>query len=653
MRSRSARTATKSNAMQETRRASLRLNSYNAADRTFTAIAATETPVLRTDFIEGTYQSVLSMKPNAVRLQRLNSGRAPLLDSHRTGSARDQIGVIRSARVENKKLIIEGQLSSRDDLASIAADVEADVIQNVSVGLFIHDSTEAKDPRGVRVVTCTDWEPFEVSIVTVGADPEAHIRSLKGKPMPKARRRVENNDLAADELDRDQIREGDDLENDTDDVTTRGGLPAGVTRIVTTGQERALRSLAERANIDGAVITDCITRGLNETQCRSAMLDILASRSDRTAVDPTNIAIHGSAQAPTDLEDAISAAMYGRMTGKAQEGRAQEFMGRSLLEMGAALLEHRGERVSWRSRDRLAAQIMTQSAGHTTSDFPNLLASAGNRVLMDAYQAVQTPLKLIARRRDAADFRALSMLRLGEAPKLLEVTQSGEVKHGTRAEAKEGFSLKTFARIFGLSRQAIINDDLQAFADVNTAWGRAAADTEADQLVALLTANSGSGATMEDTKALYHTDHGNKAASGTVIDVTNLGLARKALREMKGLDGVTPISATPKHLLVGAAKETEAEKVLAELAAAAVSEANPFSGKLTLHVEPRLTGNAWRLFADPAAAPVLNIAYLNGQAGPIMETKDGWDVLGAEFRCILDFGCGVSDYRGTYLNTGA
>jgi hypothetical protein len=42
-----------------------------------------------------------------------------------------------------------------------------------------------------------------------------------------------------------------------------------------------------------------------------------------------------------------------------------------------------------------------------------------------------------------------------------------------------------------LSRQAVINDDLGAFADSNTAFGRAAAQTEADLLVALLTANSG------------------------------------------------------------------------------------------------------------------------------------------------------------------
>jgi hypothetical protein len=37
------------------------------------------------------------------------------------------------------------------------------------------------------------------------------------------------------------------------------------------------------------------------------------------------------------------------------------------------------------------------------------------------------------------------------------------VKRGTRAESNEAYRVRTFARIFGLTRQVIINDDLGAF----------------------------------------------------------------------------------------------------------------------------------------------------------------------------------------------
>ncbi len=99
-------------------------------------------------------------------------------------------------------------------------------------------------------------------------------------------------------------------------------------------------------------------------------------------------------------------------------------------------------------------------------------------------------------------------------------------------------------------------------------------------------------------------------------------------------------------------RKTEAEQALAAIAAAHVDDANPFSGKLTLHIEPRLTGNAWRLFADPMQVTSLVIAYLNGLAGPQLSVQEGWTTLGAEFRAVLDFGCWMEDWRGTYLNPG-
>src|SRR5262249_15145311 len=147
--------------------------------------------------------------------------------------------------------------------------------------------------------------------------------------------------------------------------------------------------------------------------------------------------------------------------------------------------------------------------------------------------------------------------------------------------------------------------DLNAFADFSTAAGRAAAETEADVLTALLTANSGTGVTMDDGNPLFHSSHGNVAASGTVIDVNGLAAARLAMRNQKGLDGTTPIHAVPRFLLVSPAKETQGEQVLASLTPAVVDEVNPFSGRLTLLVEPRLSSNRWYVFADPAQQPVI------------------------------------------------
>jgi hypothetical protein len=290
---------------------------------------------------------------------------------------------------------------------------------------------------------------------------------------------------------------------------------------------------------------------------------------------------------------------------------------------------------------------------HTTGDFATLLTSTGNRVLLAAFEAAPNPLRGLARRTTITDFRTKTTVKLSEWPKLAQVNEHGEVTHGTRGEAKESYALKTFGRIFSLSRNALINDDLGAFADFGRAAGRAAAETEADVLTALLTANSGAGVTLDDGQPLFHSTHGNLAGSGTVIDVAALAAARLAMRSQKGLDGQTPVNAVPTFLLVSPAKETQAEQLLATLAPAQTSNVNPFSGKLTLLVEPRLSGNGWYVFTDPAALPVLEYAYLSSAQGPQMASREGWDVLGVEFRVVLDFGAGVVDHRGAYRNAGA
>jgi HK97 family phage prohead protease len=627
-----------------TRRVELRSNSFNPATRTFSAVAATTSPVRRRGW-DGTYSEVLAITPRGVRLDRLRSGRAPLLDSHRAGSVADQIGVITDARIENGQLIVDGQLSARDDdrMKQIEADLAAGIIRNVSVGYVVYASKESRGDDGQITITRTDWEPAEVSLVSIPADPNAHVRSLTEenhmpKPLP-----TDNNDRAID----------------ADDEAPEATLHEK-RRTMSDREVRDALRIASRARLDAAFVQERIDAGATLADIRTLAFDHMAAESARTRVSSVlgERGVFGaeSLDNPNSLERAIEGVLYARMSGKPPEGAATELMGRSMLDLGAMLLQANGERVSWKSRERLASQMFERSgqsgAYHTTSDFPTLLTGAGNRVLLDAYKAAETPLKKIAQRRPANDFRAISLVKLSEAPRLLKVLEHGEVKYGALSEVKEGFKVQTFARIFGISRQALINDDLGAFADSNRVWGRAAAETEADLIVSLFTDNAGDGVKLDDGAVLYSTGRKNKAAGGTGIDVNNLGLARQALREMKGLDGATPISVTPKHLVVGAAKETEAEIMLSQIAAAQPSDANPFSGKLTLHVEPRFSGNAWRLFADPAELPTLVISYLDGFEAPQLDVREGWSTLGAEFRAVLDFGCGLSDWRGTYLNPG-
>src|SRR5260370_13058437 len=125
-----------------TRRAPLRAATFDPETGTFSAVIATETPVARRDGIDGEYLEILSLKPGAVRLDRLNSGAAPILDGHRANSLKDRLGNVTAARIESGQLIADARLAARDDVKPLGADLPAATPPNVSVGYRVFASSE-------------------------------------------------------------------------------------------------------------------------------------------------------------------------------------------------------------------------------------------------------------------------------------------------------------------------------------------------------------------------------------------------------------------------------------------------------------------------------------------------------------------------------
>ncbi|MCP4445661.1 MAG: peptidase U35 [Myxococcales bacterium] len=286
------------------------------------------------------------------------------------------------------------------------------------------------------------------------------------------------------------------------------------------------------------------------------------------------------------------------------------------------------------------------------SDFAELLTGTGDRILRRAYDSYQGGIRRACREVQARDFRPIQKLQLSEAGQLEQVNEGGEFSRSTMSEAKETYSLATFGRIFGLSRQALINDDLGAFGEMNQKLGRAAAEFVASQLVTLLTSNP----TMADSVAVFHADHANLDGSGAVISVASLGAALQAMRRQKGLDGVTSIDVTPRYLMVPAALETVGRQVLTSIAATTVADVNPYHDQMELIVDPRLDDDSevsWYVAADPSAIDTIEYAFLEGTSGPQLSMREGFEVDGAEFKVRVDYGAGVIDHRGLYKNVGA
>lgn len=155
------------------------IGTFNEENRTVDLIFSTGAPVERFDWMTGKrFLEKLAITPEAIRLDRLNAG-APLLDSHSAWSVSDQLGaVVRgTARVEKKQALATVRFSARDAVAPILQDVRDGIISSVSVGYRVHVFEEdASKGNKLPVRTAIDWEPFEISMVSMPADPGAKIR---------------------------------------------------------------------------------------------------------------------------------------------------------------------------------------------------------------------------------------------------------------------------------------------------------------------------------------------------------------------------------------------------------------------------------------------------------------------------------------------
>lgn len=160
-------------------------DTIDEAARTAMLAFASETPYERWWGVE-----VLDCAPTAIRLGRLQSG-GPLLCDHNTT---DQVGVIENVQIGADRVCRALVRFGKSERASeIFQDVIDGIRQNVSVGYQIHKAVlvESADPNAVQedaadVYRVTDWEPFEVSIVSVPADASVGIGRSAGADSPIA-----------------------------------------------------------------------------------------------------------------------------------------------------------------------------------------------------------------------------------------------------------------------------------------------------------------------------------------------------------------------------------------------------------------------------------------------------------------------------------
>lgn len=642
----------------------------NAEARTVELVWSTGARVRRFDWWTGKrYDEELSMEPAAVDLSRLNGG-APLLTDHRMYDAAAVIGVVERAWLDGG----EGRAVVRfhDDEASelVFAKVRNKVLRNVSITYAVSRYEITEEEGKPPLYRAVDWQPMEISMVAVGADAGAGTRSapsapvtpcefvnravaapIQEKPMDPTEKAAK---LAAEEAETKRAADAKKVADEAAEQARQAGIAAERKRAT------EIRARVKKVGLPDEVADDLVARGVALEHVGDQIVDKIAERGGQVA-KPGDIRVGYDGSDPAVKREIMVEALLARATRNFPQAarvaitdRARDYGNHSFLQMCAEIARAHGEKVPQHLPPAALFDRLTGIRSLSTSDFPLLLADAGNKIMVKAYELAQPTYRLVFGRKTFRDFKAHKFLRGGDFPVPLEKGETGEFKFGSMSEAKQEITMVEYGRIVGISRRIIINDDMGAFADLPAKAGRRIADFENATAWAQKALNSGDGPTITETgRALFNTTDSTKAGSGAAISVTTVGAGRAAMMKQTSLDGLK-MNVMPRYLVTSPDSFTVAEQFCSvNIVPAQDSNANPFKGRLTPVGDANLTGDDWMLFADPADIETLVYGYLEGAEGPQLATREGFTTSGMELKVNLDFVAGAIDFRGAYMNPGS
>lgn len=673
----------------------------NKEKRTVEVIFAEGARVLRRGFFTEDFFEELSMKKGDVRMGRLKSGAAPVMDNHgftERAGVRATIGVVEKARLEDGKGIATLRFSDNEDVNPIFRDIENGILRNISVGYNTFRTEKVGDDNGTPIFRAVDWEPVEISVVNAGADPGAQIRSkdevMTDCVLVEEVEEVEETrtaDPVVLEKNDEPTKQGVENSGEVREHNSIGGNKMTPEEIAKLKEEARLegiaqenkrqveiRSIVEKVKLDSKLSEQYIKEGKSTDEVRTLVIDALAEKDKKPENNTraTNTVEIGDDNARKGRIEGMTSALLHRFRAKKKEttenGRrfsmpgyelcdaGRDYAYLSLVDMARICLEGNNIRTGGLPKHLIADMALnnTRAGMLSTSDFPEILANVLNKTLRGGYSAAPITWRAFTSEVTVADFKQISRTNLGDAPKLEKLEEGSEVKRGAISEAAEKYQVEEFAKILALTRKTIINDDMAAFTRLPERMGRRAADLESDTVWDIIKAN----AALADTFALFSSQHGNLSSSPAAPTEAGLSEGRKSMRRQVGLDGAE-IALTPVWMYVPPEHETTAEKLLASILPDSSGNFSPFSAAgrtpLRLDVEPRLeTGaggsvNPWFLMADIGQVDMVELARLEGTDGPQVQTRDGFDVNGVEIKIMHDIGAKAIDFRGLFKNAGA
>lgn len=582
---------------------------------------------------------ILCHDEECINLERFKNGLGTVLFNHDRDAV---VGHVEKVWLEDNRGKALARFDTDEQSETIFQKVQSGTLQGVSVGyaIYRYEVLEDEDTKSTNgrfngpAYVVTDWEPLEISIVSVPADATVGV----GRSAEEIHTSIDTQE---------ETKSMDEKEIVTTEEVKSTPVETGLTQAdlqKAMEQERKrtseITALFRDFDVEGA--DEAIVMGVSVDEARAMVMDQLRARNKGISVTM------GEAESDkfrAAAQDAVLMAA-GIPVADAAPG-ANELRGYSMIELARESLQRENVKANFGDNMELARQAI-----NSTSTFPAIMSNLANKSVRTGFNEAETTFQIWAGKGSNRDFKEAARVALSEAGNLELVPEGGQFQQDFLGEASARTKVATYGKLFSLTRQAIINDDLGLFSKIATKYGSAAKRLVNKMVYAQLTGN----VKMQDNVALFDAKHGNVATTGEALSVKAIAKAITAMRRQKGITGEATLNITPKYLVVPPELEMVAYQIVNSTAAVdGVNSGvvNPYKGRFVVVADAELTDpDAWYLVADATQHDTIEVTYLNGVETPRLETRQGFDVDGIEYKVAFDCGVSALDFRGVFKNAG-
>ena len=327
---------------------------------------------------------------------------------------------------------------------------------------------------------------------------------------------------------------------------------------------------------------------------------------------------------------------------KAADIADRKFHGQMGLKQLYTECAHAGGWNGYLNNGNLGEAVSAIKASFSTVNLPGILSNAINKRIKAGWDYAEDSWRKIADITSVSDYKQFSTYVLNSKGDYEEVANGGTIPTGELAETGYSNQLKRYGLMFSIDEMDIINDDLNAINQRAFQFGRKAS----------LKLNKVFWTLFQADTDFFKSANNNIVASAGALSADSLAKLVKAFRKQTDVNGDI-LGYEPRILLVPAALEVEAQKLYddAEIRDTTASKqyltGNPWRGKFTPVASAYLTSDDdYYLLADPTIAATMQVAFLNGQQAPVVESNPtNFDTFGISYRGKFSFGVAFMDTK--------